>query len=278
VLGIVIEHADELGRPEVADLYTRRAYSLYVVNRFRAALACAESAVRAAETCGDAILLADALVVLARVAMFARGPLGARRAAQRAVEILELLGDEIRLAAALTELARAHSNLPTVGIVAEPGESAAAFAERAVDIGQRHGRDDIVAQALCYLGDARSRPGRCERRGGSAARHLPVRFGQPRGRRGCSSYVNAAGGAYRSGRLDEAEKYVAAGLRAAVDGEFSAGQYRLRLTGAAVRASRGDWDGAISQLRALVSSPGEPGVMARWPAAYSSSRALDQEL
>ena len=76
------------------------------------------------------------------------------------------------------------------------------------------------------------------------------------------SYVNAAGGAYRTGRLADAEKYVAAGLRVAADGEFSAGQYRLRLTAAAVRASRGDWDAAVADLRALVDSPGEPGVMA----------------
>ena len=61
------------------------------------------------------------------------------------------------------------------------------------------------------------------------------------------SYVNAAGGAYRTGRLSDAERYVAAGLRVAADGEFSAGQYRLRLTAAAVRASRGDWDAGIGR-------------------------------
>jgi hypothetical protein len=76
------------------------------------------------------------------------------------------------------------------------------------------------------------------------------------------SYVNAAHGAYRSGRLDEAERYVAAGLRIAADGEFAAGQHRLRLTAASVRASRGDWDQAVADLRALLNSPGEPGVMA----------------
>ena len=74
-------------------------------------------------------------------------------------------------------------------------------------------------------------------------------------------YVNAAGGAFRSGRLADADKYVAEGLRIAADGEFFAGQYRLRLTGAAVRASKGDWDRAVADLRELVGTPGEPAVM-----------------
>jgi hypothetical protein len=53
-----------------------------------------------------------------------------------------------------------------------------------------------------------------------------------------------------------------AGLRASADGEFFAGQYRLRLTSAAVHSSRGDWDRAVADLRALLDGPGEPGVMA----------------
>ncbi len=53
------------------------------------------------------------------------------------------------------------------------------------------------------------------------------------------SYVNAAGSAYRAGRLHDAKRYVASGLRLAADGEFAAGDYRLHLTSAAVSASPG---------------------------------------
>jgi hypothetical protein len=76
------------------------------------------------------------------------------------------------------------------------------------------------------------------------------------------SYVNAAGSAYRAGRPLEAHRYVTTGLQLAADGEFAAGEYRLNLTGAAVSASQGDWDRAIAILRALVTGPGQPGVMA----------------
>jgi hypothetical protein len=200
-------------------------------------------------------------VVLARVVLFARGPLRARVAAERAVGVLESAGDEARLAAALTELARTYSNLPAVGIVAEPSERAESFAERAVNMGQRLGRKDIEAQALCYLGDARLARG--DSRGEEDLRRaISLAATDSRVETRVRSYVNAAHGAYRSGRLEEADKYVAAGLRVAADGEFFAGQYRLRLTAAAVHASRGDWERAIADLRALLSTPGEPGIMA----------------
>lgn len=83
-------------------------------------------------------------------------------------------------------------------------------------------------------------------------------------------YVNAGGSAYYSGRLDEAERYVAADLRAAADGEFFAGQWRPRLTAAAVQASRGKWERAVAGLRDPWDSPGEPGLVAAparsvWP-------------
>ena len=261
VLRVVLEHRGRLDPHEAADLFTRRGYSLYLVNQFEGALGCAESGVLAAEQAGEPILLADALLVLARVVLFARGTLRARRAAERAVEVLEPVGDDARLAAALTELARAHSNLAAVGIVAEPSEHAEAFARRAVTIAQRLGRKDIEAQASCYLGDARLARG--DSRGEEDLRRaISLAGSDSRLETRVRSYVNAAHGAYHSGRLEEAERYVAAGLRVAADGEFVAGQYRLRLTAAAVHGSRGDWDRAVADLRALLDSPGEPGVMA----------------
>lgn len=260
VLRVVLEHRARLGRDQVADLFTRRAYSLYLVNQFEGALGCGESGVIAAEQADDPILLADALLVLARVAMFARGPLRARQAAERAVQILEPIGDDPRLASALTELARAHSNLAAVGIVAEPSERAEAYAERAVTIARRLGRDDIEAQASCYLGDARLARG--DSRGEEDLRRaISLAGSDSRLETRVRSYVNAAHGAYRSGRLDEAERYVAAGLRIAADGEFVAGEHRLRLTAAAVHASQGDWDRAVAELRGLLNRPGEPSVM-----------------
>jgi tetratricopeptide (TPR) repeat protein len=130
-----------------------------------------------------------------------------------------------------------------------------------LQLGQRLGRPELEAQARCYLGDARLARG--DPRGESdLQRAISLAGADSRVETLVRCYVNAAGGAYRSGRLDDAEKYVAGGLRAAADGEFFAGQYRLRLTAAAVQASRGNWDRAIADLRELLDAPGEPGGMA----------------
>jgi hypothetical protein len=261
VLGVMLEYRDRLDPSTVANLSVRRAYSLYLVNQFEAALRCAEDGVAAAEASADPAQSADALLVLARVALFASGPLLSRTAGERAVGILEPGADDGRLAAALVELARAHSNLLTVGVVAEPSDQEEAYAERAVAIGTRLGRADLVGQASCYLGDARLARG--DRRGVEDLRRA-VELGGAVGRaeQQVRGYVNAAGAAYRTGRWDDAEDLVAAGLRVAADMEFFSGQYRLRLTAAGVRASRGHWHRAVADLRALVGSPGEPGVMA----------------
>jgi tetratricopeptide (TPR) repeat protein len=287
-LRVVLQHADRLDHANHARLLTQRAYSLYVVNEYEAALPAAESAVSVADESQDPVVLAEALMVLSRIVLFARGPVTARQAAHRAVEILERLDDGTRLAAALIELARTHSNLATVGIVAQPSTEAVRHAERALALCDRLNRDDLRAQALWYLGSGRLAQG--DPRGyDDVERAIAMGASEARLETRVRSYVNAAGSAYRAGRFHDAERYVAAGLRLAADGEFAAGQYRLRLTSAAVSASAGDWDRAIAELRRLVMSPGKAGVMALLARSVlarllarrgdpESSRVLDEAL
>jgi DNA-binding SARP family transcriptional activator/tetratricopeptide (TPR) repeat protein len=258
---VVLEHGGGLTPVDRAGLLTRCAYSLYVINDYDAALACGESAVSAAEATGDRLLLADALIVLARIVMFARGPVTARHAAERAVGILDGLGDNTRLAAGLIERARAHSNLATLGIVAQPSPEAVGYAEHALALCDRLDRDDLRLQALCYLGSARLAMGDSR---GSADIERAIAIGATQGplETRVRTYVNAAGSAYRAGRLSDAQRYVVDGLQLAADGEFAAGRYRLRLTAAAVDASAGAWDQAIERLRTLTTNPGGAGVMA----------------
>ncbi|MDN5797458.1 MAG: AAA family ATPase [Intrasporangium sp.] len=259
ILRVALEHTRDAR--EIAELSTRRAYSLYVVNRFAEALACAEGAVAAAETAADHVLLADALLVSSRAALFARGPARARHAAERALRLLDDVADDTRRTAALIELARAHSNLPTVGIVSEPCTRAGELSEQARGLAQQLHRTDLAAFALCYRGDARLATG--DPRGAEDLEQgIELARSDSRAETLVRAYANAAGGAYRAGRHGQAQQYVAAGLQAAADGEFAAGQYRLRLTAATLDASQGDWDTAIVELRGLIGTPGEPGAMA----------------
>jgi hypothetical protein len=77
-LRAVLEHADGLDQATHASLLTRRAYSLYVVNEYEAALPRAGSVVSVAERSQDPIVLAEALMVLSRIVFFAGGPMKAR--------------------------------------------------------------------------------------------------------------------------------------------------------------------------------------------------------
>jgi tetratricopeptide (TPR) repeat protein len=258
-LRLVLEHSDALDPVSRARLSTRRAYSLYVVNDYEAALAEIEVAVTAAQVCADPVVLADALVVRSRIVFFARGPATARRSAQQAVALLEGAGDA-KLAAALIELARTHSNLATVGIVSQPTEASVRYAQRALEIVKGPGPDDLCAQALCYLGSGRLSLGdargaddieQCLAMGAQETR-LEIRV---------RAYVNAAGSAYRWGRFADARRYISEGLRLAADGEFAAGEYRLHLTSAAISASAGEWDAAIAGLRELLRGDGRAGLM-----------------
>ncbi len=268
-LRLVLANADALDLATRARLLTQRAYSLYVGNEYEPARADIESAVSVAEACADPVVLAEALIVRSRIVFFAQGPATARRAALRAVELLEVVGDDTdtgpvnnaRLAAALIELARTHSNLATVGIVAQPSTDTVRYADRAIELCDRLDRDDLRAQALWYRGSGRLALGDPHGQE-DIERSIAMAADETRLETRVRSYVNAAGSAYRCGRLADAHRFVATGLRLAADGEFAAGEYRLHLTSAAVSASAGAWDDAIAELQELVTSTGKAGVMA----------------
>ena len=93
ILRLVLESPHTLSDQLTARLWSERSYSSYVVNRFEAAFTYAETAVALADRAGDRQVLMDALPVLARAAMFARGPEAARTAAQRAVDVSRREGD-----------------------------------------------------------------------------------------------------------------------------------------------------------------------------------------
>ena len=131
----------------------------------------------------------------------------------------------------------------------------------ALELAEQMGRADVRARALTYLGGERLAIG--DGRGAAdldEAVSLLREF--PRAEFAVRACVTASGAAYRAGQLDAAERYVDLGLALARDTEFFSGEYRLALTRAAVRASRGQWSQAEDGLRDLLGRPGDPGIMA----------------
>ena len=259
LLRLVLGHAGRLGIGEAARLSVQLAYSLYVVNQFEESYHAATRAVALAEQASDALVLADALVVLGRSSFWARGPLTARAAVERALELIEREGDEVRETTALAELARARSNLATLG-VAEPSPEGLDAAERAVVLARRIGRDDLRAQALMYRGSGRVDIGD-PRWHEDVDQAIALARQDPRIELAVRAYVNASLVALRAGRFDQAERFIDLGLDLAAGTEFYAGEYRLALTRQVLRVARGDWAAAEADLAQLIDRPGEPGIM-----------------
>lgn len=236
------------------------AYANYVINRFQDSDRYGRLAMAAAERAGDPELLAGALIRFSRTAYWSEGPRAAGRVIDGAMRLLEELGDRVGTAAAHAEYARAHSDLVEVGPVAEPDPLVLEHAERSLELADELDSPYLRCHALQYRGTGRLALG--DARGlDDVARAVQLARVDPRDELPVRACVNAAGGSYRFGRLEEAERYVAIGLDYAEGGEFTAGAYRLELTLQGIRMSRGDWNEAEVGLQALVDWPGDPGLM-----------------
>ncbi|HUP73543.1 MAG TPA: AAA family ATPase [Acidimicrobiales bacterium] len=257
----VLRHDRLISATVRADILTKRSESLQLTNQFEESLRAAEAAVSVAEQIGDDERLALALLALGRTVLWARGPNAAQRAVRRAVTALEPDGDRELRAIAHADLSRALGELATVGSVAEGSHLAVEHATIALALAEQVGRADVRARALTYLGGERLAIG--DGRGAAdldEAISLLREF--PRAEFAVRACVTASGAAYRAGQLDVAERYVDLGLALARDTEFFSGEFRLALTRAAVRASRGQWSQAEAVLRDLLGRPGDPGIMA----------------
>jgi len=254
-----LRYRDELDDAATARCLIGLAYSLYLLNEFTAAADTALDAVATAERCDDRSVLGDALSVLTRAVMFARGPGTARRAALRQVELLEGGDDEAGLAEALCDLARTCSNLSTLGPVADPTVEARDAADRALRIAEPLGRNGIASQALTYRGSSRLALGDV---GGldDLQRALELAHGE-RPELFVRSCVNAAGATARLGRIDDAELHIEHGLTVAAENELHAVEARLTLTRAVMRMTTGAWDDAVDLLRAVIERGDDPGIM-----------------
>ncbi|HEX5997072.1 MAG TPA: AAA family ATPase [Jiangellales bacterium] len=259
-LNTVLRHRDSFDERQYAGLLIQQANSLYLVNRFEESLRAAEEAVKAAEEIHDPKLIAQAEIALSRTVLWARGPNASQLAARRAIAVLGPGGDPELRAIAYADLARALGQLTTIGSIAEGNKEALSAATRALSLARELKRDDLAGYALIYVG--------CERLalGDTAgARDLEtaisnLRF-SPQAEFAVRACVNAAGAAYRSARFDDAEHFVELGIQLAKETDFTSGEYRLALTRAAVRFSRGRWPEARRELESLLALGGEPGIM-----------------
>jgi tetratricopeptide (TPR) repeat protein len=260
-LRVALEHADHIGTTAHSELLTRRAHSLYLLNRFEESLMCAQQAVASAEDVDDPRVRAEALLALARTALWARGPTVAAMTEQRALDVLGRNGSVELRAIAHADMARALGELVTVGSVAQGNPIALEHASRALALADSLDRDDLRGYALMYQGAERLALGD---EGGATDLEAAVTLltSTARADLAVRACVNASGAMFRAGRLGAAERYVELGFQLGQDTEFFSGEFRLALTRAGLRATRGEWSDAVAEIQAILTLAGEPGIMA----------------
>jgi DNA-binding CsgD family transcriptional regulator len=258
---LLLEEPDRLEPTQLAEYRAGWAYSLYVINELGAATQVAEAAVASWEQLNDLRGLGTALITLSMASFWTRGPTSAAAAAKRAVDVFEQLNDLAGLARAYTALARAHSNLATLGSVAEPSVEGRHLAQRAFELADRVGQDDLRSIALIYRGASRlalKDPGGAD----DLTEALHLAEADPRSELYMRACVQGAGSAHRDGRIGAALHYVDLGLRRGRDAEFFAGEYRLHLTRASALATAGRWSESILTLqRLLADQQADAGLM-----------------
>ena len=245
-----LHRVDMRERAEVLDDY---AWELYNAHRFREAVGAGRQAVRLYAQLGDAVAVGLCLVRLSRHLFMAGETDQAEECVQRAVTILEPTGDEPALAGAL--LYRGA----ILALTDDPGR-AAEILVRARDLAARSDRPDLAALALNYLGIARTElgdPGGLRLLRESIAASMDERQYEYAAR----GYCNLAELLGRDGRLEELVSCVEEGLRFARERGFWSHAYNLEVHRCVVLALRGDLEGALTGLRALVEDVDDPGML-----------------
>ncbi len=183
-LGTVLAHADRLPAAQRASMFTERAHSLYLINRFDESTECARRGVAAAEEAGDDELLARALLTFGRTELWARGPRSAVEV-ERAGPRRARRGRGPRAARGRPRRPGAGAGRTGLGRLGPAGQPLGRGTRRTGARPRRRARARRPTRLRAHV--SRLRTGRTRRRGRSG-RHRPggravahVRPGRPRG-------------------------------------------------------------------------------------------------
>jgi predicted ATPase len=138
-----------LPRADQAVLAEELAQAAYAVNRLDEAFPAIERSIAIYREVGDEPAVGRCTRILSRFHWYAGDGDAARRSARAAVAILERDGES-------SELARAYSGLSQLAMLAEHGEEAIAWGERALALATRLGDERTRAHALVNVGSARN--------------------------------------------------------------------------------------------------------------------------
>ena len=254
----VLPYAGRLALPDQAALYGDYAWDLQYAQRYADAVAAGRIAVELRERLGDPVTLADQLVWLGRELYLSGDTLAARDASDRAAAIADSLDPGTPGAAAVLAVATTFHGMMLVRVVRSA--EARPVLERALTLTADAGRPDLHSLCRNFLAMARAD---LDDPGAIDDLREQLREAIERGDHQTTAhlYSHLAELHFRYGEYDELADVVERGLVFTRERGFSGNLYNLEVLQASLRIRHGEWAAAERQLRRLIDSLDDPGML-----------------
>jgi ATP/maltotriose-dependent transcriptional regulator MalT len=234
---LVLDHEDRFPPGERAELLAQYAIECYTTGAIDKAIEAERCAVDLNRSMGDLSQLGTSLRWLARMYWMAGDRANGEYAGREAVEVLERAGDSRLLALAL-------SNESQLCVLAHRAAEGIAYGERAAALAREVGDAAITSHALTnigisrwHLGDPAGQP--------TIEEALRVALEAGEVEDACRAYINLTWSLLDWCRLDEAERYLTAGMKLAEDSEFFGYLSYMQVERARLEFARGSWEEAV---------------------------------
>jgi DNA-binding CsgD family transcriptional regulator/tetratricopeptide (TPR) repeat protein len=249
---VAAQHADRLPPAERAAVLDDYAWELHNAHRFAEALRAGEQAVALYRAVDNPVARGEAGVRLSRLLYLAGDTDRAQTVARQAVEVLEPTGSVSATAYAMTY----HGAALALG----GDKKASGVLRRARELAARASRVDLQELVLNY--QSLAEPGlRPDARIELLHESLDLALAHGHHEHAARAYTNLAESLYRHGRFTALRQCVTDGLSFTHDRGFWSHAYNLDVHRSLLSLRTGDWAAAESQLRSLVGTDEDTGML-----------------
>jgi DNA-binding NarL/FixJ family response regulator/tetratricopeptide (TPR) repeat protein len=235
--GLVLEHADRFAAQERAGLLEQYAIESYTIGAAQRAAGAQRQAVELTRGLDDLLMLGSSLRWLSRMLWWAGDRGEAERVGREAVEVLDKAGDPRLFALALSNQSQLH-------MLMHQAKESIAYGERAAALARGAGDPAIISHALTNIGLSRWHLGDpAGQRTVDEALRVALDAGDVED--ACRAYVGLVWNLLDWFRLDEAERYLMAGMQLAEEAEFLGFLSYFGVARARLELARGSWEEAV---------------------------------
>ena len=244
---LVLEHADRFSQRERADLLEQYGVECYTTGYAERAVEVMQRAVELNRSLGDFARLGASLRWLSRMHWWTGDRTRAGQAGDEAVAVLERAGDDRALALAL-------SNQSQLCMLAHRPAESIAYGQRAVALARQAGDAATTSHALTNIGASQwNAADPAAKATLDEALRVALEAGDVED--ACRAYVCLGWNLLNWFRLDEADRYITAGIKLAEESEFSGFLAYMQVERARLQLARGEWEEAVRSAESGTGAP-----------------------